>query len=152
VISDIFRTSKYVLLYRYFRQILFTLSSAPFYTRYVFLPSDITPIPDEIRNNSKFYPFFAGALGAIDGTHIRCCPSVPERQSARNRKGGVSQNCLACCSFDLRFQYILSGWDGSAADASVYNDARQSDLPIADNKFYLADAGFGACDGLLVPY
>ncbi|KAI0273026.1 hypothetical protein BGY98DRAFT_891554, partial [Russula aff. rugulosa BPL654] len=64
---------------KYFRQILFTLSSAPFYTRYVFLPSDITPIPDEIRNNSKFYPFFADALGAIDGTHIRCCPSVPER-------------------------------------------------------------------------
>ena len=47
---------------------------------------------------------------------------------------------------------MLSGWDGSAADASVYNDARQSDLPIPENKFYLADAGFGICDGLLVPY
>ena len=47
---------------------------------------------------------------------------------------------------------MLSGWDGSAADASVYNNARQSDLPIPENKFNLADAGFGICDGLLVPY
>ena len=47
---------------------------------------------------------------------------------------------------------MLSGWDGSAADASVYNDAHQSDLPIPENKSYLANAGFGACDGLLVLY
>ena len=46
----------------------------------------------------------------------------------------------------------MSGWDGSAADALVYNDAHQSNLPIANDKFYLADAGFGACNGLLVPY
>jgi hypothetical protein len=137
---------------RYFQEILFALSSPPFYSKYVYLPSDTTPIPDEIRNNTKFYPFFNGALGAIDGTHINCCPSVTERQSARNRKGGVSQNCLACCTFDLRFQYVLSGWDGSAADAAVYDDARQTDLTVLAGKFYLADAGFGACDALLIPY
>ena len=47
---------------------------------------------------------------------------------------------------------MLSGWDGSVADAAVYNDAHQSDLMIPKNKFYLADASFGACDGLLVPF
>lgn len=47
---------------------------------------------------------------------------------------------------------MLSGWDGSVADAAVYNDARQSDLTVPAGKFYLADAGFGACDALLVPY
>ncbi len=151
IMVSVILTFKYVL-YRYFWQILFILSSAPFYTRYVFLPSDITPIPDEIWNNSKFYPFFADALGAIDGTHIRCCPSVLKQQSAWNWKGSVSQNCLACCSFDLRFQYVLSGCDGSAADTSIYNDDCQSDLPIPKNKFYLANVGFGACDGLLVSY
>lgn len=137
---------------RYFREVLFALSSPPFYTKYVYLPSDTTPIPDEIRNNPKFYPFFEGAIGAIDGTHINCCPSTVERQSARNRKGGVTQNCLACCTFDLRFQYVLSGWDGSAADAAVFNNARQTDLTALPGKFYLADAGFGACDALLIPY
>jgi hypothetical protein len=52
----------------------------------------------------------------------------------------------------LRFQYVLSGWDGSAADAAVYDDARQTDLTVLAGKFYLADAGFGACDALLIPY
>ena len=62
------------------------------------------------------------------------------------------QNCLACCTFNLRFQYVLSGWDGSAADAAVYDNARQTDLTVPAGKFYLADAGFGACDALLIPY
>jgi hypothetical protein len=52
----------------------------------------------------------------------------------------------------LRFQYVLSRWDRSAADASVYNDARQTDLTVLAGKFYLADGGFRACDSLLVPY
>ena len=137
---------------KYFREVLCALSSAPFYTTYVFLPSSTTSIPSEIRDNTNFFPFFSGAIGAIDGTHVKCCPSTYERQSARNRKGFVSQNVLACCSFDLRFQYVLRGWDGSAADAAVYNDARQSDLTIPEGKYYLADAGFGSCDALLVPF
>src|ERR1700753_1780836 len=97
------------------------LSSPPFYSKYVYLPSETTPTPNKIKDNPKFYPFFSNALGAIDGMHINCCPSELERQTARNQKGGVSQNCLACCSFDLCFQYILSGWDGSASDAALYN-------------------------------
>ena len=88
----------------------------------------------------------------MDRTHINCCPSVLERPTARNRKGGTSQNCLACCSFNLRFQYILSGWDGSAADAALYADARRHDLPVPEGRYYLTDAGFGACDALLIPY
>jgi hypothetical protein len=128
------------------------LSSPPFYTKYVYLPSEASPTPNEIKDNLKFYPFFYGALGAMDGTHINCCPSALERQTAHNRKGGTSQNCLACCSFDLRFQYILSGWDGSAADAALYDDACRHDLPVPEGRYYLADAGFGACDALLIPY
>jgi len=88
----------------------------------------------------------------MDGSHFNCCPSSLERQYARDRKGGVSMNLLACSSFDLQFQYMLSGWDGSAADATMYNDACLSDLTIPPGKFYLADAGFGICDSLLVPY
>ena len=46
----------------------------------------------------------------------------------------------------------MSGWEGSAADATVWMNARLMDLPILADKFYLADAGFGACDALLTPY
>jgi len=88
----------------------------------------------------------------MDGTHINCCPSAEEQHAARNHKGSVSQNCLACVSFDMKFVYFVSGWEGSAADATMYAHSHLSDLAIPPGKFYLADAGFGACDSLLVPY
>lgn len=137
---------------RYFRRILLTVSSAPFYSFYIRLPSIHDPVPPLIRNNPKWFPFFGGAIGSMDGTHINCCPSAEDRQASRNRKGGITMNCLACCSQDMYFLYILSGWEGSAADAAVYLDARLTDLNIPNGKYYLADAGFGSCDACLVPY
>lgn len=136
----------------YFRAVLCILSSSLFYGKYVCLPLATSPIPAEIQSNPKFFPFFEGAIGAIDGTHIACYPSVPDQDLSCNQKGWFSQNCLACCSFDMQFQYILSGWDGSAADAAIFNDARQSDLRVPPGRYYLADAGFGACASLLIPY
>lgn len=56
------------------------------------------------------------------------------------------------CGFNLIFYYILSGWDGSAADALLFNDAQLSDFAIPLGRGYLADAGFGICDALLVPF
>jgi len=128
---------------------LIAFSSAPFYTKYVHQDS---PLPPEIAENPKFFPYFADALGAIDGTHINCSPSAAEKEFARNRKGGITQNCLIACSFDLRFLYILSGWEGSAADAALFNDARTSDFHVPQGKYYLADAGFALCRELLTPY
>ncbi|KAI0245013.1 hypothetical protein BJV78DRAFT_1101211, partial [Lactifluus subvellereus] len=70
----------------YFRAVLNTVSSSPFYNKYVHLPSEMSPIPVEIQSNPKFFPYFQGALGAIDGSHIACCPSALERELSRNRK------------------------------------------------------------------
>lgn len=139
-------------IFRCFRKVLAALSSPPFYTRYVQLPGQDSPIPYEIASNSKLSLFFDRAIGAIDGTHINCVPSLTERVTARNRKGGITHNVLACCSFDLSFQYFLSGWDGSSADASVYNYARLSDFVVPQGRFFLADGGFASCDALLIPY
>jgi hypothetical protein len=47
---------------------------------------------------------------------------------------------------------MLSSWEGSAADAHVYHDAHTTDFNIPEGKYYLADAGFGSCDELLVPF
>ena len=52
----------------------------------------------------------------------------------------------------MKFVYFLSGWGGSVADATMYAYSRLSDLTIPPGKFYLANAGFGICDSLLVPY
>jgi hypothetical protein len=79
-------------------------------------------------------------------------PSAKERDLARNRKGFMSQNCLAICSFDLHFLYFVAGWDGSTADATMFVDSRVTDLPVPDGRYYLADAGFGSCSALILPY
>lgn len=52
----------------------------------------------------------------------------------------------------MRFTYVLSGWEGSAADGRVFADARTKDFAISPGTYYLADAGYPACDALLVPY
>jgi hypothetical protein len=141
------------VLHRYFREVLYALSTSPgFYSEYVRLPEADEDTPSFIHDNPKFSPFFDGAVGAIDGTHINCCPSSEDRHAARDRKGGVTQNCLAACSWDMQFQYIVSGWDGSCGDAEMYEDARLKDFKVPRGKYYLADAGFGTCETLLVPY
>ena len=131
---------------------LFIFSSPPFYTEYVHLPTADDPVPSPICNNPKFWPFFKDALAVTDGSHIHCAPPASERAFYRNRKGFVSQNCLFACSFNLQFIYSFTGWEGSATDARVYDDARSKDLHIPDGRYYLADAGFPSCPQLLTPY
>jgi len=95
----------------------------PFYTTYVQLPDADLPTPPKIWKSPKFHPFFDHALGAIDGTHILCKSSAIDCDVTRNHKGVLTQNCLAICSFDLRFTYFLSGWEGSTADSSLFYNA-----------------------------
>ncbi len=124
----------------------------PFYIAYVHLPNANSLTPLEIQASLKFYPFFNGVLGAIDGTHIPCTPSATDWQVTRNHKGTFTQNCLVACSFDLRFTYFLSSWEGFIADFTLFNDACQTDFYIPNGRYYLADAGFASLDTLLVPY
>ncbi|KAJ6493691.1 hypothetical protein C8R47DRAFT_1269878, partial [Mycena vitilis] len=71
---------------KYFRRTLFAISSPPFYTRYVQLPTVGDPTPESILSNPKFFPFFEDALGSMDGTHINCAPAADDRHASRNRK------------------------------------------------------------------
>jgi hypothetical protein len=125
-------------------------SSSPFYTNYIHLPND--SVPDRIRSDPKFWPFFKDTIGAIDGSHIHASPRAFERGPYRNRKGFVSQNCLFACDFKLNFTYALTGWEGSATDARIYEAAVDHDLRIPAGKYFLADAGFPLRPELLVPY
>ena len=129
-----------------------TFSSPPFYTDYVHLPAAGDPIAPYIKNNPKFFPFFEDAVGAMDGTHFACSPTAAERAAARDYKGGVTQNCLAACNFNLEFVYIFSGWEGSATDSTMFNDACLTDLQILPGKYYLADAGFPSSLGTIIPF
>nr|CCI55357.1 PH01B035L11.2 [Phyllostachys edulis] len=72
----------------------------------------------------------------------------------RGRKSYPTQNVLAVVDFDLRFTYVLAGWEGSAHDSLVLHDALSSPngLKIPKRKFYLADAGYATRPGILPPY
>jgi hypothetical protein len=131
---------------------LFIFSSHSFYAEHVCLPTADTPVPPEIRNNPKYWPYFKDALGALDGSHIHSAPPINDRPAYRNHKGFVSQNCLFACSFGLKFVYAYTRWEGSATDARVYKDALSNGLNIPEGKFYLADAGYLCCEELLIPY
>jgi hypothetical protein len=100
----------------------------------------------------SFLPILTMCWVPQDGTQISCLPSSEECKSSRNSKGSITQNVLACCSFDLRFQYFLSGADGASSDATLFIDACTSDLRVPLDRYYFADAGFAACDSLIIPY
>ncbi|KAL5547576.1 hypothetical protein UlMin_002807 [Ulmus minor] len=66
-------------------------------------PPDFNNIPPLIANNSRYFPYF--------------------RPAYRNRKGYTSQNVLAVVDFDLKFTYLVAGWEGSVHDARVLREA-----------------------------
>jgi len=55
---------------------------------------------------------------------VRASVPIEDQDRHRNKKGVLSQNVLAAISFDdLKFSYVLVGWEGSAHDSKVLNDA-----------------------------
>jgi hypothetical protein len=116
------------------------------------LPLEDGSIPQKICKNPKFWLFFKDAISALDGSHIHATPPAPKQAAYHDRKGLVSQNCLFICDFDMNFTYALTGWEGLATDACIYKDACANGLHIPEGKYFLADAGYPLCHGLLIPY
>ncbi|VFQ78605.1 unnamed protein product [Cuscuta campestris] len=94
-------------------------------------------VPYIIRESTRFYPYFKDRVGAIDDTHIPAMVVGREVSSYRNRHETISHNVLAVCNFDLQFIYVLSGWEGSAHDSKVLNDAlsRPNGLKVPSDEF-----------------
>ena len=85
-----------------------------------------------------YFKLFQDCIGAIDGTHIPAMVPGHEISSYRNRHGTISQNVLAACNFDLQFTYVLSGWEGSAHDSKILNNAisRTNGLKVPQGIFF----------------
>ncbi|KAK6136630.1 hypothetical protein DH2020_029613 [Rehmannia glutinosa] len=54
----------------------------------------------------------------------------------------------------MNFIYVLSGWEGSAADCRILRDAvtRPNGLKVPQGNFYLCDNGYTNGEGFLTPY
>ncbi|KAJ9703078.1 hypothetical protein PVL29_004729 [Vitis rotundifolia] len=57
--------------------------------------------PQEIKDNTKIWPYF---------------------------KYYPTQNVLVACSFDLKFTYVLPGWEGSMSDSRILDNALMRDF------------------------
>ncbi|KNA06554.1 hypothetical protein SOVF_179940 [Spinacia oleracea] len=83
----------------------------------------------QIDHNTNYaddnkWKWFEGVVGALDGTHIKMTVSVEDRRPRyRDRKGDLSTNVLATCDPNIRFTYVLPGWEGSTSDPRVLRDA-----------------------------
>lgn len=104
-------------------------------------------------NNPKFAPYFSNCLGALDGTHVDMHLPITDQPRYRNRKQGLSQNVLAVCNCEMEFTYILPGWEGSAHDVRVLQDAQfEHGFVTPPNRYWLGDAGYSNSEHVLVPY
>ena len=80
-------------------------------------------VPKEIQEKKRFYPYFKNCVGAIDGTHVRVKVHSKDAPRYRGRKGYPTINVLAACSFNLKFTYVLTGWEGTASDSRILKSA-----------------------------
>jgi hypothetical protein len=135
---------------RYFREVLYAIGELR--GEMIRPPSNETPL--KIRNNPRWHPYLKvnkllgcwvvvnfmhdqhvmsindslwDCIGAIDGTHVHARVPTKIVVAFRGRKNHPTQNVLAAVDFDLRFTYVLAGWEGSAHDALILADALERD-------------------------
>ncbi|XLR35030.1 hypothetical protein S83_062930 [Arachis hypogaea] len=97
---------------------------------------------------------FKGCLGALDGTYIEVTVPESEKVRYRTRKDKIITNVLGMCNREMGFVYVLSGWEGSASDSRVLQDAitHRNSLKIPHGNYYLVDAGYINGPEFLAPY
>jgi hypothetical protein len=121
------------------------------YPQYIKFDSTTTALHDSIKCEPKMAAF-KNCLGAIDGVLIPAHVPANIQSPWRCRKGFLCQNVLAAVNFNFEFVYVLAGWEGSAHDTRVFNDATSKKLKIPNKKYFVADAGYGLQPGLMTPY
>ncbi|XP_057779007.1 uncharacterized protein LOC130997608 [Salvia miltiorrhiza] len=112
----------------------------------------LVPVPDDCADSR--WRWFKGCLGALDGTYINVMVSNADKPRYRTRKGQISTNTLAVCDRNMKFVYVLPGWEGSTADSRILRDAlvRVNGLRVPKGNYCLADNGYANSEGFLTPY
>ncbi|CAD5324810.1 unnamed protein product [Arabidopsis thaliana] len=112
-------------------------------------------IPERLQVDRRYWPYFSGFVGAMDGTHV-CVKVKPELQGMYwNRHDNASLNIMAICDLNMLFTYIWNGVPSSCHDTAVLQIAQQSDfefpLPPSE-KYYLVDSCYPNKQGFLALY
>ncbi|CAD6984303.1 unnamed protein product [Tilletia controversa] len=150
--KDIGAREKLAIFCTAFKAVLRALMKPKVYRRHAYLPPPSAPVPVRITEDPGLNPFFKKVIGAVDGSHVPAHAPAAFRESFWNRKGKTSFNVLAVCDFDMCFTYVLSWWEGSAADSSLWQKALENGLRLPAGKMLLGDSGFPLSPHLLIPY
>ena len=89
---------------------------------FIKLPDANVQPPDDYK-----WKWFGDALGALDGCHVDVSVPVAAQGRYRNRKQDVSTNMLGVVDWNMKFLYVLPGWEGSASDSRVLRDSMRTD-------------------------
>ncbi|XP_062075405.1 protein ALP1-like [Humulus lupulus] len=137
----------------YFRKVLKAICRL---SKELITPPSFDVTPPQIRFDPRYYPFFKNCVGAIDGTHIFAHVPIDEQIPYRDRKVDTTQNVMCVCSFDMKFTYVVPGWEGSANDAQILLECATNPdygFPMPpQGKYYLVDSGYTNMPGFLSPY
>ena len=88
-------------------------------------PSDpqFKEVPDKIRNDNWYLPYFKDCIGVIDGTHMPVVVPRDRKTPYIGRKGTTTQNVMAICDFNMCFIFAWVEWESAAHDARVFLEA-----------------------------
>ncbi|KAL0383230.1 UNVERIFIED_CONTAM: hypothetical protein Scaly_0610300 [Sesamum calycinum] len=100
-------------------------------TKNVFVPEQVVMFLSVLSHHKKNWVVkhdfirsgHTGCLGALDGTFIGVRVPEYEKRRYRTRKSQVAVDVLCVCNPNMQFIFVLSGWEGSAADNRVLRDA-----------------------------
>ena len=69
-----------------------------------------TEILSKIKDDSRYWPYFEGFIGVIDGTHIPVI--VPTKDQIRyiGREGYPTQYVMVVCNLDMLITFVVVGW------------------------------------------
>ena len=71
-------------------------------------PSDplFSSVPDKIKNDDRYWPYFKNCIGVIDGTHISVVAPRKRQVPYISRKCITTQNVMDVCDFNMFFTFV----------------------------------------------
>jgi hypothetical protein len=108
-------------------------------------PRDATFSSEHERiKEDRFWPYFKGAIGAIDGSYVLVVVPAEDTVNHTCRHGYTSRNLLAVCDFDMRFIFAVAGWPGCAHDTRILNYALANfdDFPVPPKGIHISHVLF----------
>ncbi|KAL8469295.1 hypothetical protein ACS0TY_032206 [Phlomoides rotata] len=113
----------------------------------LFLSTVLTRVEENSRYIFKILIYF---INISISNNYKATKINKDQGRYRNQKGQISVNMLGVCDMNMRFVYVLTGWEGFDVDSRVPRDIinHSNGLRVPRGTYYLCDNGYPNCDGV----